>query len=649
MDRIRNEGIRFLKPFLPLDHPKQLAKQFANMLSFAGVSEQEAYAAIEKGYREYNAFKVDILKKGAETIEWLEKNHRKGIVLAGRPYHLDVEIHHGIPEMITSLGFAVLTEDSVVNVGTLKRPIRIVDQWAYHTRLYEAAAKVIETPCLELVQLTSFGCGLDAVTSDQVQEIMESAGKVYTLLKIDEVSNLGAARIRMRSLKVALQERKPDLKNPGTHMDYTLKRVPFTKETKKTHTIIAPQMSPVHFHLLEAVFRKNNYDVKILDKTTKEDIEVGLQYVNNDACYPSIIVVGQMINAFISKKYDPDNTSVFITQTGGGCRATNYTAFLRKALVDAGFPQVPVVALSVTGIEKNPGFTMDYFMLDAALKALVYGDLLQTVLLRVRPYEKVKGSANELYRLWLDRCYYSLLGDHKSVRYGAKQFMDIPKSFKNMIDAIITDFDRFEIRSCDRKPRVGIVGEILVKFHPDANNNAVGVIEQEGCEAVVPGIIDFFLYCFQNAQFKHEELGTSKVAAQVSNMAIAFIDRYRKYMRTRLYETEKFMPPAPFYDLAEYAKSILSLGNSCGEGWFLTAEMVELIKHGVPNIICMQPFACLPNHVTGKGMIKELRRQYPQSNIVPIDYDPGASEVNQLNRIKLMISSAFTNNEVSTD
>jgi len=643
MDRIRDGNIHFMKPFLPLDNPKKLAKQFVKMLEYAKVTEKEAYAAIEKGYLEYDAFKMDIINKGTETIEWLEKNNRKGIVLAGRPYHLDLEINHGIPEMITSLGFAVLTEDSVVKVGTLMRPIRIVDQWAYHTRLYEAAAKVIQTPSLELVQLTSFGCGLDAVTSDQVQEILEAKGKVYTLLKIDEVSNLGAARIRMRSLKVALQERETNRKNLKKHIDYTLKREVFTKEAKKNHTIIAPQMSPVHFHLLEAVFRRNNYDVKILEKTTKEDIEVGLQYVNNDACYPTIIVVGQMVNAFITKKYDPDNTSVFITQTGGGCRATNYVAFLRKALVDAGFPQVPVVALSVTGIEKNPGFTIDYFMLDAAIKGLVYGDLLQTVLLRVRPYEKVKGSANRLYHQWLDRCYYSLLGDKKALAYGIVKTDGMPKSFKGMIDAIIRDFDEFPLRSGERKPRVGIVGEILVKFHPDANNNAVGVIESEGCEAVVPGIIDFFLYCFQNSQFKYEELGTSKFAAQAGNITIGFIERYRKYMRKKLYDTHKFTPPAPFYDLAEYASTILSLGNSCGEGWFLTAEMIELVKQGVPNIICMQPFACLPNHVTGKGMIKELRRQYPQSNIVPIDYDPGASEVNQLNRIKLMISSAFEN------
>ncbi|MHB1485180.1 MAG: acyl-CoA dehydratase activase-related protein [Saccharofermentanales bacterium] len=645
MDRIRDEKINFMDPFIPLDNPAKLAKSLAKTLEYAGVTQKEAYAAIEKGYLEYIAFKEDIIQKGNETIEWLTKNNRKGIVLAGRPYHLDLEINHGIPEMITSLGFAVLTEDSVVKTGTLLRPIRVVDQWAYHTRLYEAAAKVLETPALELVQLTSFGCGLDAVTSDQVQEILESKGRTYTLLKIDEVSNLGAARIRLRSLKVALEEREMNYTKFKINREYTLKREVFSKETKKKHTIIAPQMSPVHFHLLEAVFRKNDYDVRIIENTTKEDIEVGLQYVNNDACYPTIIIVGSLVNAFIKGDCDPDNTSVFITQTGGGCRATNYTSFLRKALMDAGFPQVPVVALSVSGIEKNPGFTLNYFMLDSALKAFVLGDLLQTVLLRVRPYETVSGSANELYKDWLDRCYYALLGEKHAMKYGIRKKRSIPKTFKKTIDAIIKDFDELPLRPIERKPRVGIVGEILVKFHPDANNNAVGVIESEGCEAVVPGLIDFFLYCFQNSEFYYKELGRSRLTSDISRATISFIESYRKYMRKSLYDSKKFMPPAKFYDLADYAKTILSLGNSFGEGWFLTAEMVELIKHGVPNIICMQPFACLPNHVTGKGMIKELRRQYPKSNIVPIDYDPGASEVNQLNRIKLMISAAFKNEQ----
>lgn len=636
MDKIKEGEVTFVNPFLPMKNKKKLTEHLVKEFSFDNLTEKEVYEAVKEGFDEYASFKEDILKKGDETVEWLKENNKTGIVLAGRPYHLDFEVNHGIPEMIAGLGFAVLTEDSVARPGKLKRPIRVVDQWTYHTRLYESAAAVTENPNLELVQLTSFGCGLDAVTSDQVQDILEAKGKIYTLLKIDEISNLGAARIRMRSLKVALEER--GIIDPERYEEnsYVLDRKIYTEELKKRHEVIAPQMSPVHFKLLEAVFRKHDYDLHLLENATRQDIEIGLKYVNNDACYPTIIVVGQLVNSFIEKKHDPDNTSVFITQTGGGCRATNYTAFLRKALADAGFGQVPVVALSVTGIEKNPGLKIGLKMLDSSLKALVIGDLLQTVLLRTRPYEKVEGSANELYRKWLNGCYYDFLDDKEAMKHNV-----VPPGFRKKIDGIVEDFDNLPLKDIPRKPRVGIVGEILVKFHPDANNNAIGVIEQEGCEAVVPGLIDFFLYCFFNAIYSYKYLDGSRKQSYLASIGIWIIESYRRYMRKRLEKTGKFMAPAPFYNLTEYAKPILSLGNSCGEGWFLTAEMVELIKHDVPNIICMQPFACLPNHVTGKGMIKELRKQYPQSNIVPIDYDPGASEVNQLNRIKLMISSAF--------
>ncbi len=652
MEKLRETSVRFLDPFLPLDKPAVLAERLREALGFADIGRKEAREAVRKGFAEYDRFKEDVRRKGAETLRWLKETGNRGIVLAGRPYHLDLEVHHGIPEMINSLGMAVLTEDSIASPGLLQRPIRVLDQWMYHSRLYEAAARTVRHPELELVQLTSFGCGLDAVTSDQVQEILEAGGKLYTLLKIDEISNLGAARIRLRSLKVALDERAAAgrSKDAAPKESHLLKRREFTPEMKRRHTILAPQMSPVHFHLLEAVFRRAGYDLTILEHATRDDIDAGLKYVNNDACYPSILVAGQMVGAFLRGEYDPDHSSVFITQTGGGCRATNYTAFLRKALRDAGFPQIPVVAISASGIEKNAGFTVSPRLLDAALKALVYGDLLQTVLLRVRPYEKEKGSADALYRKWLGICRGSLLGSGNARRgSGGKKDNPVPRmnlkkhTFPAMVRDILHDFDRLELLDVPRKPRVGLVGEILVKFHPDANNNAVGIIESEGCEAVMPGLIDFFMYCFYNPQFKHNALGDSLRASILSRMILAAIEAYRGPMRRRMRAGGKFMPPARFYDLTEYASDILSLGNACGEGWFLTAEMIELIRHGVSNIICMQPFACLPNHVTGKGMFKEIRRRHPDANIVPIDYDPGASEVNQLNRIKLMISAAFAN------
>lgn len=673
LENIQDQGIKYLNPFLPLDNDAALAEQLVIAFADYNVTKDEAVKAVAAGNKEYADYKADIRRKGQEVIEDLERTGGKGIVLSGRPYHTDPEINHGIPEMINSLGLAVLSEDSVAVPGNLERPIRVIDQWMYHTRLYEAAAYVTTNDNLELVQLTSFGCGLDAVTSDQVQEILEAKGKLYTLLKIDEVSNLGAARIRMRSLKVAMDEREA-ARADGTLLkrekkNYTISRVPFTEEHKKRHTILAPQMAPIQFEFVEAVFHHHGYKLKILKEATQADIECGLRFVNNDACFPTIIVVGQMINALLTGDVDRDNTTVLVTQTGGGCRATNYVAFLRKALREAGFSDIPVIALSVQQFEKNPGFKATLPFINSALRAICYGDMLQTLLLRVRPYEKVKGSANALYQFWnrcgrlffnpkekyddlspeyimAEACKDAPLTDEekaevqellKSLNCGK---IGRPSSYKRLIDATIDTFDKFPMLDIPRKPRVGLVGEILVKFQPDANNHAVDVVEQEGCEAVVPGLLDFFLYCTMGPIWAAEHLGRSKKSAWLSERGVNLLQSYRRHIVKKMAQTGKFQLPESIRHMAKKAENVLSCGNNNGEGWFLTAEMIELIESGVPNIICAQPFACLPNHVTGKGMIKELRRQYPESNIIPIDYDPGASEANQLNRIKLMVSTA---------
>ncbi len=629
MDILHTSGVKFFNPFLPYDNKEKLKTRLFQVLGRElDIPKSELEQAVEKAWAEEEKAREDVRRKGEETLKYLQETGKKGIVLAGRPYHVDPEIHHGIPQIITSFGFAVFTEDSVAHLGKTERPLRVVDQWKYHSRLYAAATVVKEHPELEMIQLNSFGCGLDAVTTDQVQEILHSNDEIYTVLKIDEGNNLGAAKIRIRSLVAAIEERdKKTVKHQNKSGSF--KRKLFTEEMKETHTILAPQMSPIHFQFVEAAFKKAGYNVVVLQDVHNEAIEDGLKYVNNDACYPSIIVVGQIIHALKSGQYDLNNTSVLITQTGGGCRATNYIGFLKKALTEAGMKQIPVISLNALGLEKQPGFKISLKLLDVALKGLVYGDLLMRVLYRVRPYEKIPGSANELYRKWADICMKSIYQDKKG-------------SFKKNIKEIIKDFDELEI-SDEVKPKVGLVGEILVKFHPDANNNVVDVVEKEGAEAVMPDLIDFFLYCAYGPNFARKYMSGSFKSLLVNNIAINWIEWYRRHLKKYLRRSKRFDAPHSIYHLANSASEILSLGNQTGEGWFLTAEMIELIKSGAGNIICMQPFACLPNHVTGKGMIKELRRRYPESNIVAVDYDPGASEVNQLNRIKLMMSVAFKN------
>lgn len=632
MDVLKEKDILLLSPFLALDDKEKLAKRLYEELKAFGVSKGEMENALKEAFDEDKRIKDDIARKGEEVLKYLHDTGKRGIVLAGRPYHLDPEINHGIPEIITSLGVAVLTEDSVAHLGKLDRKLRVVDQWMYHTRLYAAASFVADSENLELVQLTSFGCGIDAVTSDQVQEILSSREKIFTLIKIDEGTNVGSIRIRIRSLIAAINERK-DEKRVKT--SYTMNRILFTDEMRKRHTILAPQMSPIHFQFLQEAFNVSGYNLEVLPSVDKPAVEEGLKYVNNDACFPSIIVVGQLIEALKSGKYDLNNTSVIITQTGGGCRATNYIGFLRKALKDAGFENIPVISLNFVGMEKNPGFKITPGLLNKAFIGLVYGDLLQNVLLRVRPYEKIPGSANKLYEKWVTKCI-------ESVKSG-----DL-KLFKKNVHQIVHDFENLEINNVV-KPKVGIVGEILVKYHPTANNSIVDVLEKEGAEVILPNLIDFLLFILDHANEKYKYLSGSKIRQILQNIGIAGLEFYRKEMRKALEKSKRFISPKTLNELKELASPIVSLGNITGEGWYLTAEMVELLKEGISNIVCIQPFACLPNHITGKGVIKALRELYKEANIVAVDYDPGASEVNQLNRIKLMLSVAFKKLEKNSE
>lgn len=638
MEELKEQHICFQNPFLSFENEKILTKRLVDYFMkdcrteentlpvFADLSENEIRRAAHAGFTELIQSRLDIQKKGDEVLEYLEEHNCKGIVLAGRPYHIDPEINHGIPELINSYGIAVLTEDSISHRGEVDRPTIVMDQWMYHSRLYQAASYVCSNDRLELIQLNSFGCGLDAVTADQVNDILSKSGKIYTILKIDEVNNLGAARIRIRSLISAVNDR--DRKGmKAKKADSACHRVVYTKEMAKDYTILVPQMSPIHFDYVVKAIEMSGHRLVLLP-TDKHSVDVGLKYVNNDACYPSLIVVGQIMDALLSGKYDVNKTAIVITQTGGGCRATNYIGFIRRALEKAGMPQIPVISISA-GIEKNPGFTFSLPMIKRALQALIYGDIFMKVVYRTRPYEAVPGSVDALHKKWKEVCLKSLeKGDMAT--------------FKKNVHAIIREFDEIELLDI-KKPRVGIVGEILVKFLPAANNYLVELLEAEGAEAVCPDLLDFFMYSCYNANFKADYLGKGKKTAFINNIVIRVMEHYRKEANKAFLESRRFTPSVAIETLAGYAQPFVSCGNQTGEGWFLTGEMIELIHSGVPNIVCTQPFGCLPNHIVGKGVIKQIRHSFPDANIVAVDYDPGASEVNQLNRIKLMLAGAKEN------
>ena len=626
VEELKSENIDFRNPFMSFESEEKISKRLVEEFS-SYIPAAEIKSAVKAGWDEMMACRQDVRNKGEEVIAYLNETGKRGIVLAGRPYHVDPEVNHGIPELINSYGLAVLTEDSVAHLGTVERPLIILDQWMYHSRLYAAANYVKTVDNLDLIQLNSFGCGLDAVTTDAVNDILTKSGKIYTVLKIDEVNNLGAARIRIRSLLAAIRVREQK------HMERTIRpanieKIPFTKEMKETYTILCPQMSPIHFSLIEPAFQEAGYKLEVLKNDNKHAVDMGLKYVNNDACYPSLMVVGQIMEAILSGKYDTDHLAVIISQTGGGCRASNYIGFIRRALKKAGYGHIPVISINLSGLESNPGFKITLPLVLKGVYGLIFGDLFMRCLYRVRPYEAVPGSANTMHKKW-----------EKTVIEFIKKGYPSRHEFKRLCRQIVEDFDSLPLKDV-KKPRVGVVGEILVKFLPAANNYLVDLLEQEGAEAVVPDLTDFLLYCFYNTNFKAEHLGMKKSTARMGNLGIKALEWFRKPAVDALKASKRFDPPSHIEHLASMAKEIVSLGNQTGEGWFLTGEMLELIHSGAPNIVCTQPFACLPNHVVGKGVIKELRRRHPESNIVAIDYDPGASEVNQLNRIKLMLSTA---------
>ena len=622
------KDIKFLNPFLPFNK-ENLVKKVLKLDEFKEFSftKQELKLASKKAEEEYKKCKQDIQNKGNEALEYIKEHNLKGIVLAGRPYHIDPEINHGIDTLITSLGLAVFTEDSISNQTEAKHPLRVVDQWVFHSRLYAVADFVGKHTNLELIQLNSFGCGIDAVTTDQVEEILTSYNKMYTLIKIDEVNNLGAIKIRIRSLLASMNKNNKKLLSGN----YELNKKIFTKEMKKDYTILIPQMTPVHFELIETAVKACGYRAELLRECSKHTIEIGLKYVNNDSCYPSILVTGQMIEALQSGKYDTNKTALIISQTGGGCRATNYIGFIRKALKDAGFENIPVLSFNISGMEKMPGFRLTPKLVEKLLKSIVLGDLLQRVLHKNRAYEKTKGETNKLYDKWLQK-------SKKIIEKGSN------RDFKNTIYNIVADFEKIELDTTIEKPKVGIVGEILIKYHPFGNNYLTNLLEEEGAEVILPDLMGFTKYVATNKITLNTLLNTNKTSAQISKIALNLIDILEKDLKIALSTSNKnYLMPCNIWHLEEQVKDILSIGNQTGEGWFLTAEMVEYIENDIQNIICVQPFACLPNHIVGKGVIKTIRNKYPYANITPVDYDPGASETNQTNRIKLLISVAKDN------
>lgn len=411
----------------------------------------------------------------------------------------------------------------------------------------------------------------------------------------------------------------------------------FTKEMKKTHTILVPMMLPIHMTLMSEILRQEGYKVDVLTNDGHGVVDEGLRNVHNDACYPALLVIGQFLDALRSGKYDPHKVALIITQTGGGCRASNYIFLLRKALERSGFGYVPVISLNALGLESNPGFQITVPLAIKLLYAAIVGDFLMLISGQCRPYECHAGDTNRLVQQWTHRIVESWKGK-KFVRYGS-----IKKWYREML----RDFSAIPLRKSD-KVKVGIVGEIYVKYAPMGNNHLEEFLLSEGAEVVIPGLLDFCMYCIYNGIIDHRLYGGGTLRYLGSQIAYRFFLKKQKDAIRVVQKHGVFRPSMLFSHTKDLAEKYIGMGMKMGEGWLLTVEMVELITSGVPNVVCTQPFGCLPNHIAGKGMIHKIRAIHPEANIVAIDYDPGASEVNQQNRIKLMLANAKSRYQAAT-
>jgi len=615
------EGVDFVGEFLPLG-VGNFVNRILEISQFSkfNFSRAEINSALKLAKQAQAEYKQKLYNYGEKSLKYIKANNIRAIVLASRPYFIANEISHGIDKVITDMDMAVLTEDTICHLSSLAHPLRIVDQWTYTTRIFNACDVVCKEPNLELVQLTAFGCGIDAIVSEQAEEILEHSGKIYTLIKLDESANLNSVKIRLRSSKYAAESKKANYKK------YTYRKVDFTKSMSKKHTIIAPQLHPLHSKYIQTAINDAGYNIEILDVITQHAIELGLKYVNNDICYPATIVIGQLLEAALSGKYDTHNITLVISQSGCGCRDSNYIPMLRKALGEIGLGHIPVLSFNYVGLEKVSGFKFTMKMNYQLLMGTIYSDLLTQLLLAVRPYEAEKGLTNQVYEKWVDVCNQAIL----KPRW---------KKFRQNLQSILREFSEIETHNI-QKPKIAIAGETYLKYNTNSNKDLISILENEGCEVVFPSIMSFIEFVTSREISSHRFLGNDPVNARLRAVALKVMLLFHKVLQTELSKYPQFMQSTHFDVLINQIEKVVSHANQNGEGWYLPSKIMDLLEHDVNNVICVQPFGCLSNHVLGRGTMKRIKELYPKANIMPLDYDGSISEANQINRIKMLVSLA---------
>jgi len=620
-------GIPMDSPVVSFKDTDLLKKQLYAFVKQFGISKKLACHAVEKGVAAHREYKNKLKEMAADVIEHSGTNNRLLIVLSGRPYHIDPLVNHGIPELLAGMGVDVIPEDAVpVTTGCPLKDSGILTQWSYTNRLLAAARYVSGTKNIEFVQITSFGCGLDAISADEAGKIIKDAGKIYTLIKMDEIANLGAVKIRLRSTLEAVKEaRRKVQKTKVTEQ----KPISVFTPTERKKTIIVPWFSDLYSPPIPAISKTIGCRLEVLPPPDRRSVDIGLKYVNNDMCYPAVIVIGDIVKALQSGTYDPKHTAVMLTQTGGQCRASSYLPLAKKALISAGFGDVPVLSLSANpAASLMPGAYIDKKKLAKRLgMGLLVTDALAKMYLATAAREAHPGESKATHK----KCLAMM---EKGIEKADFKYL------LNTLREAISEFNAITVTD-KHVPVLGVLGEIFVKYNSFANNNIVEWLMGQGVEVVVPSLTGFFTQRFVNEEFNQK---ASLKCSVTDRLLTSALDRYTRHY---VYQAERIMQDFRYYrkphdprELAEAASQATSLANQAGEGWLLPAEMIAMLEDGISNIICLQPFGCLANHITGSGVERRLKSLYPELNLLSLNMDPGASEVNILNRLHFMVIAA---------
>ena len=630
IDPAGRHQVPFDTPVITFADKDLLKKSCIQYLKKFGIKKRTINQAFAEAFMAQKAFKTDLRVQASQLIDQALKNHQPLFVLAGRPYHLDSLINHRTPEMMTSFGAHVIPEDAVPMTETFGlKDVHVLTQWHYPNRIYHAAKWVAGQPRnIQLIQFNSFGCGPDAIVTDEVKEILKAEGKNYTVIKVDEITSIGSVRLRLRSMIESLKLRADvDLQKriPRTN-------TPVFSENDKHRTILAPWFAEQYSPLIPGLFELAGYKVVNLPKPDRESVEYGLRFSNHDICYPATIVIGDIIKALKTGSYNPDEIAVGITQTGGQCRASSYLSLIKKALLAAGYKDIPVISVTTAeGLNDQPGFEIEWLKLLKPLSiGVMVADSLAKMFYATVVREKQKGESQNLF----DRYMESVKDPFRVKDY---------QSVFNLLEQAVADFNEIAIYP-GNYPKMGIVGEIYVKYNAFGHQNVVNWLVEQGIEVVVPPILDFFLKDFLNYRIKNKSnLRKAKLADILGHLLETYTLRFQKRVHKSM---TKFRFYTPFHNIKQVAKKagrVINLVHQFGEGWLIAAEIAAFADEKINHVLSLQPFGCIANQIVSKGIETRIKKIYPDMNLLFLDFEAGTSEVNILNRLYFMVKNVKDN------